>query len=316
MRTKKMMMLVGLTIVLGVTGTLMTFKFTPQPKQAEAMLNLEDTIPPVIVGQRNLTVEKGETINILQGVKTLDDKDQLIRLSASMYSTEKEGQQDIVITAKDSSNNQTEETVKLTVIARKEEKPSPSTTKKEKTKETSPQKKEPPPTNEPSPTETSETTNQTQETPETKTTTQQKTKPVGWQSNMMYIGELVIPYYNAGQGSGQSVIDNNPNVVATWGGAPIQSGTDGSNTHFIGHNPGIFSVITQIGIGNQIVVTDSNAIPTYYNVREIFQVDDQAMGVYDGQDYWDYITGVGGEERMTMQTCLSDTINLIVVAYP
>ena len=84
MRTKKMMMLVGLTIVLGVTGTLMTFKFTPQPKQAEAMLNLEDTIPPVIVGQRNLTVEKGETINILQGVKTLDDKDQLIRLSVSM----------------------------------------------------------------------------------------------------------------------------------------------------------------------------------------------------------------------------------------
>ena len=75
-------------------------------------------------------------------------------------------------------------------------------------------------------------------------------------------------------------------------------------------------MITQIGIGNQIVVTDSNAIPTYYNVREIFQVDDQAMGVYDGQDYWDYITGVGGEERMTMQTCLSDTINLIVVAYP
>src|SRR5690606_1316534 len=53
----------------------------------------------------------------------------------------------------------------------------------------------------------------------------------------MYIGGKAITYKNGGQSSGQSIIDSNSNLISTWGGAGTFSGTDGMNTHFIGHNP-------------------------------------------------------------------------------
>jgi hypothetical protein len=34
----------------------------------------------------------------------------------------------------------------------------------------------------------------------------------------------------------------------------------------------------------------------------------------DGTDYWDQITGSGGGERITLQTCINDDYNLIVFA--
>lgn len=125
-----------------------------------------------------------------------------------------------------------------------------------------------------------------------------------------------IPYQNGGQGSGQSVIDSNPGGVAsTWGGAAIQSGNDGQNTHFIGHNPGAFSTVFSLDVGSQIVVTDASGTPTTYTVRTLLQLDDYGAEIGTGTNFWDLAVGTSGGERITLQSCINDDINLFVIAY-
>ncbi|REC31090.1 sortase [Enterococcus pseudoavium] len=137
--------------------------------------------------------------------------------------------------------------------------------------------------------------------------------PTSIQSDQMKINDQLISYSNAGKASGQAVIDANPNQVATWGGAAVQSGTDEANTHFIGHNPGIFNVLFSVGVGDRIEVSDGSNQITDYTVTQIVTVDDSGMAAA-GTDYWEQITGTGGGERMTLQTCINDDYNLIIFA--
>lgn len=129
----------------------------------------------------------------------------------------------------------------------------------------------------------------------------------------IYVGGSAIPYQNGGQGSGQSIIDNAP-VASTWGGAAIQSGSDGLNTHIIGHNPGVFSALFNVGIGSQVTITDGNGTPTNYTINRVYEVNDNAVGVRDGVDYWDQMIGTGGGERVTFQTCENDNVNWVYEA--
>lgn len=129
-----------------------------------------------------------------------------------------------------------------------------------------------------------------------------------------YLGKI-ISYQNAGSGKGQAVINRDPNNTAsTWGGKAIQSGTDNSNTHFIGHNPGAFSSLLSLKNGALIVITDSKGATKTYVVNAVYKVDDYAKGVTNGINYWRRITGTSGGERVTFQTCLTSKINLIVEA--
>lgn len=126
----------------------------------------------------------------------------------------------------------------------------------------------------------------------------------------------VIPYQNGGQESGQSIIDANPNGVAsTWGGAPVQSGEDGLNTHFIGHNPGIFSAMFSLNIGSELVVTDATGTATTYTVQSLLQLDDYGNEVGTGTNYFDFVTGTGGGERISLQSCINNDTNLFAIAY-
>lgn len=138
-------------------------------------------------------------------------------------------------------------------------------------------------------------------------------QPTSIQADQLMINGQFISYSNAGQGSGQAIIDANPNQVATWGGAAVQSGNDGANTHFIGHNPGIFNVLFSVGAGAKVEVSDSSNNVTSYTVSQVVTVDDSGMAE-DGTDYWDQITGTGGGEPITLQTCINDDYNLIVFA--
>lgn len=124
-----------------------------------------------------------------------------------------------------------------------------------------------------------------------------------------------ISYQNGGS-NGQAVIDANPyGMASTFGGSAVQSGSDNMNTHFIGHNPGVFAPVFNLGNGSQIIVTDASGTPTTYTVKQIIQVDDYGFGINDSVDYYDTIIGNGGGERITLQTCITDTENLIVIAY-
>lgn len=98
------------------------------------------------------------------------------------------------------------------------------------------------------------------------------------------------------------------------GGAAIQSGSDGLNTHIIGHNPGVFSALFNVVIGSQVTITDGNGTPTNYTINRIYEVNDNAVGVRDGVDYWDQMIGTGGGERVTFQTCENDNVNWVYEA--
>lgn len=166
--------------------------------------------------------------------------------------------------------------------------------------------------NRPAPTvNEAEPTNETTAIEESQNTATPAPATIG--ADQLMINGQAISYTNAGQGSGQAIIDANPNQVATWGGAVVQSGNDGANTHFIGHNPGIFNVLFSLGTGATIEVSDSANNVTTYTVSQIVTVDDSGFAA-DGTDYWDQITGSGGGERITLQTCINDDYNLIVFA--
>lgn len=146
-------------------------------------------------------------------------------------------------------------------------------------------------------------------------TTSEETTPnqQSIQPNQLNINGQFISYTNAGQGNGQAIIDADHTQVATWGGASVQSGEDGSNTHFIGHNPGIFNVLFSVSTGATIAVSDENNTVTNYTVNQIVTVNDSATGT-DGVNYWDQITSASGGERITLQTCINDDYNLIIFA--
>ncbi|MGX7024541.1 sortase domain-containing protein [Vagococcus hydrophili] len=130
----------------------------------------------------------------------------------------------------------------------------------------------------------------------------------------MYIENQAITYQNGGTTYGQSIIDVDRNMVSTWGGAAVQSGDDGLSTHFIGHNPGVFSILFSVTIGAEIVVTDASGRPTSYTVTMSWEVDNSAINLRTGEDMWDIITGSSNGEAIVLQTCIDDYSNLILFA--
>lgn len=155
---------------------------------------------------------------------------------------------------------------------------------------------------------------QSQSASTTETTRSAPAEPT-YQAKSIYIGGVHIPYQNRGQASGQAIIDGNPHGTAsTWGGAAVQSGSDGLSTHFIGHNPGIFASIFQLGIGSTVIVTDSDGTPHTYTVNQLYQVDDYAVELGTGRELWNLITGSSNGEQVVFQACINDHVNLIVIA--
>lgn len=130
----------------------------------------------------------------------------------------------------------------------------------------------------------------------------------------MYVIGKTLTYKNGGIDNGQAIIDGNISLVSTWGGAETWSGSDGMNTHFIGHSHGSFKGLGNISIGASIIVTDSKGNPTFYKVTNKFVVDDDCVGVNDGKYYYDYVTGTGGGEVITLQTCQTSTTNWMIRA--
>lgn len=133
-----------------------------------------------------------------------------------------------------------------------------------------------------------------------------------YNANTIYWQGNATPYKNGGRANGQKIIDTSSNA-STWGGAETFSGNDGLNTHFIGHSPGNFT-----GIQNtkQFTITDGNGAPFHYSVMKVYKVDGNGIGT-DGTDHLERITGTGGGERITIQTCeIGTNLNWIIEASP
>ncbi|MGC6768383.1 immunoglobulin-like domain-containing protein [Enterococcus sp. LJL51] len=256
-------------------------------KEAESSSNTgADFVPPVVTANA-VTVSVGQLVNIYEGVTAYDDYDG--DLSAAVgaegnLDTSKAGTQTIRFSVADSSGNIGWADKTFTITA-PESVQQPAVV-----------------------------------TAPAASTSQQNTEgndsASAYQPMTIYINGQAIPYQNGGQGSGQSIIDGNPyGTASTWGGAAVQSGSDGLNTHFIGHNPGIFNAVFSLGSGSQIIVTDGTGVPTTYTVSSMVRVDDYGAELSSGADMWDMITGSGGGERISLQACINDDTNLIAFAY-
>jgi len=129
----------------------------------------------------------------------------------------------------------------------------------------------------------------------------------------LYIAGAAISFQEGGQGGGQAIIDGNLNLASTYGGAAHYSAADNQNTHFIAHNPGVFSCLLSLAVGNVITITDSNNIPANYIVREIHVSNVEGYDTQTGEDLWYRILDSGNTERVTLQTCLGEN-RLIITA--
>lgn len=318
-KRKSIIGLVGIGLTLVVSGTLMygidTVNDVVAKEKTMEMTQVKEikASSPVISGTKDWEVVQGENIDVLENVVALDQTGKKIPVVATFYDTKKIGMTDISVTATDKQGKQTTEVIHLTVKA----KPKAVAKVTEEPKEN------------PVVTPVQEEVNQEVDTPVQESRTMPETTNVvedttiasevpsesnSFQANTMLINGQVISYTNAGEASGQSVIDSNPNMVATWGGMPNQSGQDGCNTHFIGHNYGAFNVLFSVSVGNDIQVADSQDQVTTYRVSSVFQVDDYGYRVSDGKDVMDEMINPEGGERITLQTCVNQDINLIVEA--
>ena len=124
-----------------------------------------------------------------------------------------------------------------------------------------------------------------------------------------------IPFKNGGMGGGQAVIDANPNgISSTWGGATPYSGTDGLNTHFIGHHWGAFDPVMSLSNGGIVTVFDANGQAFNYSIYKIVVVDVYGNDVSTGASMYGEITSTGGGERIVLQTCIDEKTRRIVFA--
>lgn len=135
-----------------------------------------------------------------------------------------------------------------------------------------------------------------------------------YQSNSIYILDKIVEYENGGIESGQEIIDGNRGRASTWGPVPKWDPLDNMNTYFIGHSDAAFEGIWKTPLGEEIEITGEDALPVTYVLTEIYIVDDYAIGVFDGLNYFDYLVGAGTEEMITLQTCKTEETNYILRA--
>ncbi|WP_165964745.1 sortase domain-bontaining protein [Periweissella cryptocerci] len=101
------------------------------------------------------------------------------------------------------------------------------------------------------------------------------------------------------------------NAAGVWFGTG--STTDKKTSHFIGHNPGLFHPVMSLHKGNPITVVDGKGHKRTYHVTKVINMYDWGADVRTNknEDY-DILETPG--ERITLQTCITDSINRIVFA--
>lgn len=152
-------------------------------------------------------------------------------------------------------------------------------------------------------TETAVTTNQETET----TTTASEESPVVTETSVLKFAGGTVPF---GQSNGASAAPGSG--AGTWMGSGSVS--DGAPTHFIGHNPGDFAGVMSLDVGATITVVDASGASRTYTVYEVLDVTDEGYNNRNLQD--DVLPRMlyDGGERISLQTCISDTVNRCVLA--
>lgn len=152
-------------------------------------------------------------------------------------------------------------------------------------------------------TETAATTNQETET----TASANEEASVVTETSVLKFAGGTVPF---GQSNGASAAPGSG--AGTWMGSGSVS--DGAPTHFIGHNPGDFAGVMSLDVGATITVVDASGASRTYTVYEVLDVTDEGYNNRNLQD--DVLPRMlyDGGERISLQTCISDTVNRCVLA--
>lgn len=118
-------------------------------------------------------------------------------------------------------------------------------------------------------------------------------------ANVIYFHGHYIPFV---QGNPADETAPRSNVASTWiGGGHVD---DGMNTYFIGHNPGVFSSVMNLKIGDEIVVWDESGASRSYFVFD-------ALVLPNASNYFAYESRLSPSgESITLQTCVADNRNV------
>lgn len=303
MNTLKKIMIFSIGLLLSLT--FLGFIKYDNPSKAQA----KDTVPPKIesITDCTLTLKEAKNFDPWEKVQCFDDVDgnltEKIKLTSNLKK-EAVGKYELIYSVSDSSGNQTSKKRIVTIVPDKET-PSSSETEPVETdvpavEEASDLNRSVEPALDGSLAENEPTLVEENATP--------TPEPVMTQqhSTISFLG-VTLPFINY---NGASAAPSSG--AGTWTGTGMVN--DGAPTHFIGHNPGDFAPVMNITVGTPITVVDGQGNSRTYVVYEVLDVTDDGINAHDPNDNaWDRIIEAGGE-RISLQTCITDSVNRIVLA--
>lgn len=294
-------------------------------------ISVKDSKAPVIKTVKNeITVPFGSEVDATKFVEADDivdgklDKD---HIKLEHFNAKKVGTQNVTIVATDRAGNSTTKAIKITVsedpkviaekaaakkAAAEQAKQAQIAAKKqaaaEKAEQAAAKKAEEAKQAE----QAQQVVEESMEEPvvESQATTQQqqaKVQEQAQETNVLQFGGATIPFVDA-QGASRAPESN----AGIWMGNGLVN--DGAPTHFIGHNPGDFSGVMNLYVGDAITVVDASGNSRTYHVYEVIDVTDQGYNNNDKQD--DVLPRMlyASGERISLQTCINETVNRCVLA--
>lgn len=275
-----------------------------QKIQRTVTVNVRDTMPPVITSPATLTVTQGtafpvDKVTVTDQLATTIGTD---ALKVSGFDPNQVGEQKVQLQASDTSGNTTTKEVLVTVKAPEvkpvatESKATP-TVAEAKTEASSESTEANP-----------EVTERSQETVASQDASTPKASTVApTETSILRFAGSTVPFIQYGGASA---------APSSGAGAWMGNGnvSDGAPTHFIGHNPGDFAGVMGLSVGSAITVVDGSGNERTYTVYEVIDVTDDGYNANDpSDDVFPRMLYAGGE-RISLQTCINDSVNRCVLA--
>lgn len=298
-------------------GLLLSLTFLGFVKQdAHSNASAKDMIPPKIehISDCTLTLKEAKNFDPLENVQSFDNIDgnltEKIKLTSNLK-RDTVGKYELIYSVSDSSGNETSKKRTVTIVPDKEE---PSIDEPAVSVEPEPIETDVPAEDTPNITESVESVLDSTLVENEPTLVEESAAPVSepepvmtqQNSTISFLG-VTIPFINY---NGASAAPSSG--AGTWTGTGMVN--DGAPTHFIGHNPGDFAPVMNISVGTPITIVDGQGNARTYSVYEVLDVYDDGINAHDPNDNtWTRIIEDGGE-RISLQTCITDSVNRIVLA--
>lgn len=93
---------------------------------------------------------------------------------------------------------------------------------------------------------------------------------------------------------------------------------DNTGLFLVGHNPGSFAPMMNLGIGSRVTLSDANGESRTFEVREFYRLNVNGVSLEDGvTDYYSHVTDVSGE-KLILQACedIAATRLRVLIAFP